>query len=67
MTRRPPERARLAAFSVLIGLVFWDPPIAGAASYSLTQAADGQNLSAERCRGNGGAWGGGPIGCPDCQ
>ena len=49
MTRRPPERARLAAFSVLIGLVFWDPPIAGAASYSLTQAAEGRGLYAEHC------------------
>ena len=49
MTRRPPERARLAAFSVLIGLVFWDPPIAGAASYSLTQAAEGRSLYAEHC------------------
>jgi len=36
MTRRPPERARHAAFSVLIGLVFWDHPVAGAASYRLT-------------------------------
>ena len=48
-----PERARLAAFSVLIGLVFWNPPTAGAASESLTQAAEGQGLYAERCRGNG--------------
>jgi len=56
MTRRPPERARRAAFSVLIGLVFWDPPIAGAASYRLTQAAEGQGLHAENCRGDGGAW-----------
>ena len=36
MTRRPQQRARLTAFSVLIGLVFWDPPIAGAERYSLT-------------------------------
>ena len=49
MTRRPSERARLAAFSGLIGLVFWDPPIAGAASYSLTQAAEGRGLYAEHC------------------
>ena len=49
MTRRPLERARVAAFSVLIGLVFWDPPIAGAASYSLTQAAEGRGLYAEHC------------------
>ena len=55
MTRRPLERARVAAFSVLIGLVFWDPPIAGAASYSLTQAGEGHGLYVERCRGNGAA------------
>jgi hypothetical protein len=56
MTRRPSERARLAAFSVLIALVFWDPPITGAASYSLNQAAEGQGLNAEHCRCDGGAW-----------
>ena len=55
MTRRPPERARLAAFSVLIGLVFWDPPIAGAASYSLTSAAEGQGVHGEHRRGDEGA------------
>ena len=67
MTRRPPERARLAAFSVLIGLVFWDPPITGAASYSLNQAAEGQGLHAEHCRCDGGAWCGRPVDRPDCQ
>ena len=55
MIRRPPERAHLAEFSVLIGMVFWDPPIAGAASCSLTRAAEGQGLHAERCRGDEGA------------
>ena len=56
MTRCTLERARRAAFSVLIGLIFWNPPIAGAASYRLTQAAEGQGLHAEHCRGDGGAW-----------
>ena len=56
MTRRPPERARLAAFSLLIGLVFWDPPIAGAASHSLTQTAESQGLHAEPRSGDGGVW-----------
>ena len=56
MTRRLPELARRAAFSVLIGLVFRDPPIAGAARYRLTQGAEGQGLHAEHCRGDGGAW-----------
>jgi len=56
MTRCPSGRARRAAFSVLIGLVFWDPPIAGAASYRLTQAAEDQGLHAEHYRGVGGAW-----------
>lgn len=56
MIRRPPERAHLAEFSVLIGMVFWDPPIAGAASYRLTQAAEDQGLHAEHYRGVGGAW-----------
>ena len=56
MIRRPPERARIAAFSALIGLVFWDPPIAGAASYRLTQAAEGQGLHGEHCHGDEGAW-----------
>ena len=67
MTRRSPGHAGLAAFLALIGSVLWNPPTAEVTSYSLTQAADGQDLYAERCRGNGGAWGGGPIGCPDCQ
>ena len=56
MTRRPPERARLAAFSVLIGLVFWDPLLAGAASYSLTKAAEGQGVHREHCPGYEGVW-----------
>ena len=56
MTRRPPERARLAAFSVLIGLVFWDPLTAGAASYSWTQAAEGRGLDTEQYPGDEGAW-----------
>ena len=56
MTRRLPELARRAAFSVLIGLVFRDPPIAGAASYSLTQAAEGQCVHGEHCRGDEGVW-----------
>jgi len=56
MTRRPPERGRIAAFLVLIGLVFWDPPTAGAASYSSTQAAEGRGLYTERYPGDGGAW-----------
>ena len=55
MTRRPRERANLAGLSALIGLVFWVPPIAGAARYSLTPAAEGQGLHAEHCRGDGGA------------
>ena len=66
MIRRPPERAHLAEFSVLIGMVFWDPPIAGAASCSVTRAAEGQGLHAERCRGDEGAWCGRPADCPDC-
>ena len=56
MTRRPPKCARLTVFSVLIGLVFSDPPIAGAASCSLTQAAKGEGPHAEHCRSDGGVW-----------
>ena len=56
MTRRPPQRARLAAFLVPIGFVFWDPPTAGAASYSATQAAEGRGLYTEQYPGDGDAW-----------
>ena len=56
MTRRPQARARVAAFSVLIGLVFWDPPTAGAASCSSTQAAEGRGPYTEQYPGDEGAW-----------
>ena len=49
MTRRAPGCGGLAAFLVLIGLVFWNPPTAGAASYSLIQAAEGRGLYAAHC------------------
>ena len=53
MTRRPAERALLAGFLVLISFVVWASPDAdtahSAASYSLTQAAEGRVLYAEHC------------------
>ena len=53
MTRRLPERWRFTLFSVLISLIFYVTPIAGAAnneaSYNLTQAAEGRDLYAQQC------------------
>ncbi len=53
MTRRSPERWRFTLFSALISSIFFVTPTAGAASneasYSLTQAAEGRGLYAERC------------------
>ncbi len=49
MTCRPPERARLAAVSVLIGLVFCNSPTIAASSYGLIQAAEGRGLYLEHC------------------
>lgn len=53
MTRRPAESGLPAGFLALIGLTFWIVPTAGAAnnaaSYSLTQAAEGRVLYTEHC------------------
>ena len=53
MIRRSPERGRLTVYSALISSVLWVTPTAGIAnneaSYSLTQAAEGQGLYAEHC------------------
>ena len=53
MTRRPAESGLPVGFLALIGLTFWIVPAAGAAnnaaSYSLTQAAEGRVLYTEHC------------------